>query len=107
MGQQALLEDVGVKLRPRVWTDSSAAIGVATRSGLGTIRHLETHTLWVQQHVRSGAVELRKVCGKVNPADLFTKFLESADRISNLVGLFGCEFREGRPAAAPLLRRAS
>ena len=85
IGQQALLEDLGIKVGARVWTDSSAAIGVANRSGLDKIHHLETHTLWVQQHVKSGAVELRKVNGKVNPADLFTKFLESSDRISNLV----------------------
>ena len=105
IGQRALLEDLGIKVGARVWTDSSAAIGVANRSGLGKIRHLETHTLWVQQHVKSRAVELRKVNGKVNPADLFTKFLESSERISNLVHLFGCEYREGRPKAAPALRK--
>ena len=49
---------------------------MASCSGLGKIRHFESHTLWVQQHVRSGAVELRKVDGKVNPADLFTKYVE-------------------------------
>ena len=105
MGQQALMSDLGIKVKCRVWTDSSAAIGVANRSGLGKIRHLETHTLWVQQHVRSGVVELRKVCGKVNPADLFTKYLESFDRIYNLLQLFGCEYRDGRAAPAPLLRK--
>ena len=61
--------------------------------------------MWVQQHVRSGAVELRKVNGKVNPADVFTKYLESFDRIPIFVELFGCDYREGRPAAAPLLRK--
>jgi hypothetical protein len=106
MGQQALFEDLGLKLEARVWTDSSAAVGVAKRSGLGKIRHLETHTLWVQQHVRSGRVELRKVKGTVSPADLFTKFLESGRKIDDLVSLFSCEFRTGRAAAAPLLRRA-
>ena len=94
IGQQALLEYLGIKVGARVWTDSSAAIGVANRSGLGKIRHLATHTLWVQQHVKLGAVELRRVNAKVNPADLFTKFLESSERIS-FFQLFGCEYREG------------
>ena len=68
------------------------------------MRHLETHTLWVQEKVRTGAIEVRKVRGDVNPADLFTKHLPSKDKIHQLVGLFGCECRSGRSEAAPLLR---
>ena len=64
-----------------------------------------THTLWVQQAVRSGAIELRKVRGDINPADLFTKHLSSRERVTNLTELFGCEFREGRPERAPQLRK--
>jgi hypothetical protein len=59
----------------------------------------------MQERVRSGAIELRKVNGLVNPADLFTKHLSSRERINELVGLFSCEFREGRPLAAPELRK--
>ena len=55
--------------------------------------------------MRSGAIELRKVNGLVNPADLFTKHLSSRERINELVGLFSCEFREGRSLAAPELRK--
>ena len=76
----------------------------ATRSGLGKIRHLETHTLWLQEKVRTKAISVRKVRGEVNPADLFTKHLPSRDKIHQLIGLFGCEYREGRAASAPLLR---
>ena len=43
--------------------------------------------------------------GESNPADLFTKHLESRGKLDLLVRLFGCEFREGMPAAAPALRR--
>ncbi len=45
LGYQALLRDLGVELPLRVWTDSSAAIGICTRQGLGKLRHLDTHTL--------------------------------------------------------------
>jgi hypothetical protein len=72
-----------------VWTDSSAALGIATRSGLGKLRLLETHTLWVQEKVRVGAIAVRKVRGDVNPADLFTKHLPSTDKIHQLTALFG------------------
>ena len=104
LGHQSLMDDLGLHLPVRVWTDSSAALGIASRSGLGKLRHLETHTLWVQEKVRTGAISLRKVWGEVNPADLFTKHLPSRDKVSQLLGLFGCEYREGRAAAAPLLR---
>ena len=46
-----------------------------------------------------------KARGEVNPADLRTKHLPSRERVEALVSLFGCEYREGRAAAAPLLRR--
>ena len=104
LGQQSLLRDLGVDLPVRVWTDSSAALGICSRSGLGKLRHLETHTLWVQEKIRTGAFVLMKVKGDVNPADLFTKHLSSSDRVKMLVSLFGCEYRSGRAASAPLLR---
>ena len=54
-----------------VWTDSSAALGIAIRSGLRKLRHLEM----------TGAIAVRKVAGDVNPADLLTKHLPSKDKI--------------------------
>ena len=104
LGHQSLMKDLGLNLPVCVWTDSSAALGIATRSGLGKLRHLETHTLWVQEKVRTGAIVVRKVAGEVNPADLFTKHLPSKDKIHQLTALFGCEYREGRSVTAPLLR---
>ena len=69
LGYQALLRDLDVKVPVRVWTDSTAFMGICGRQGLGKLRHIDTRSLWVQQKVRSGAVELRKVRGEVNPAD--------------------------------------
>ena len=105
LGYQALLSDLGVTAPLCVWTDSEAAIGICSRQGLGKLRHLDTHTLWIQQAVRSGRVGLRKVLGEKNPADLLTKHSLSRARLEMLVGVFGCQFIDGRAAAAPLLRR--
>ena len=105
LGYQALLRDIGVDAPLRVWTDSSAAIGICSRQGLGKLRHLDTHTLWIQQAVRSGRVDLRKILGEKNPADLLTKHSLSRDRLEKLVTLFGCRVLDGRPASAPLTRR--
>ena len=88
----------------RVWTDSSAALGICSRQGLGKLRHFDTHTLWVQQAVRSKRIDLKKVLGEENPADLFTKHSLSKERLDKLVALFDCQFREGRAKSAPAMR---
>ena len=80
-------------------------MGVGGRQGLGKLRHLECHSLWVQQRLRRKEFTLRKVASKCNPADIYTKHLESRGKLDQLVELFGCDFREGRPGAAPALRR--
>ncbi len=105
LGYQALLKDLGVTAPLRVWTDSSAAVGICTRQGLGKMRHLDTHTLWIQQAVRTRRVDLRKVDGEQNPADLLTKHSLSRGRMEKLVDLFGCRYLGGRAASAPLLRK--
>ena len=105
LGYKSLLNDLGVQLKTRVWTDSSATIGICSRQGLGKLRHINTRSLWVQQKIRGGALEVWKVKGEVNPADLFTKHLSSEQRIHDLLGLFGCRFSDGRAAAAPALRK--
>ena len=66
----------------------------------------QTHTLWVQERVRSGAIELRKVNGLVSPTDLFAKHLTSRDRVNQLIELFNCEYRDGRSTIAPELNPA-
>ncbi len=105
LGYQALLRDLGVELPLRVWTDSSAAIGICTRQGLGKLRHLDTHTLWIQQAVRTRRVDLRKVAGESNPADLLTKHSLSRQRLEDLVSLFGCRYLGGRADSAPRMRK--
>ena len=85
LGYQALLEDLGWKVDLRVWTDSTATIGICGRAGLGKLRHIDTRALWIQQRVKDASVELRKIKGEVNPADLFTKHLPSKQKIVDLL----------------------
>ena len=106
LGYQSLLKDLGIDLPVRLWTDSTAAIGICSRQGIGKVRHLDTHLLWVQQAVRAGRIDLRKVDGESNPADLFTKHPSSEEKLKGLVSLYDCEFRTGRPAAAPQVRQS-
>ena len=105
LGYQALLRDVGITLPVRVWTDSTATIGICGRQGLGKLRHIDAQCLWIQQRVRDKSLELYKVRGEDNPTDLFTKHLSSPDRIDSLLKFFGCVHRDGRFGLAPKLRK--
>ena len=50
---------------------------------------------------------LLKVAGEANPADLFTKHLESRAKLDQLVGLFNCRFVDSRAESAPSLRQST
>ncbi len=107
LGYQSLLRDLGLDLPLRAWTDSTVSMGICGRSGLGKLRHIDTQCLWLQQKVRTKAMELRKVKGTENPADLFTKHITSASHIEGLLKILGCEYRDGRLASAPALREGA
>ena len=95
LGYKAVMMDLGVDIDLRIWTDSSAAMGIAAGQGIGKVRHLDTKTLCTQQAIRIGRFELRKVKGTENPAGFFTKHVCPASKLEQLVELFGAEFREG------------
>ena len=75
MAVQSFCADLGIRLEVRLWTDSTACKGVSGRSGIGKLKHMEIQFLWLQDAVRRGRVQLCKVRGDVNPADLMTKHL--------------------------------
>ena len=60
-------------------TDSCAAKSFVSRRGLGKMRHLEIRDLWLQKEVNDGKVEVSKIRGDRNPADLMTKILGVRD----------------------------
>ena len=70
LGMKSMYRDMGVTIDIHVHTDAEAAKGVATRTGLGGVRHMAVHYLWVQERVNNGDIVLRKVWGNDNPADL-------------------------------------
>ena len=94
--------DLGVDVSLTILADSSAAIGICRRTGIGKVRHLAVGQLWVQERVRAGDFELHTHPGAQNPADMLTKAVnrELVDRHTAYVGL---SFEGGRPASAPLL----
>jgi hypothetical protein len=70
---------MGVTLKIRLKEDSSAAKGIAERTGLGKLRHVEVNQLWVQEKVKNKVIELTKVKGVDNLADALTKYVGNED----------------------------
>ena len=100
LGVQALAQDLGLTISLSVHADSSAAIGICRRSGIGRVRHLAVGQLWIQEHLRWGSFSLHKVRGDWNPADMLTKHLARAG-IDKLLGVSGVAREDGRTDSAP------
>ena len=60
-------------------TDSTAAKNLVSRQGFGKMKHIEIKDMWLQKEVRDGKVEVNKVPGDKNPADLMIKILSTKD----------------------------
>ena len=80
LGLIGMLGDIGVCSSVVVCTDASAAKGIASRRGLGKVRHIELCELWLQDQVARGKIQLVKICGEDNISDSLTK-PPDADRI--------------------------
>ena len=102
LGVMALLEDFGIKIRSALHTDASAAIGIVRRAGLGKLRHLNVRYLWLQDHLRGGEMDLHKVAGVANAADLVTKHL-GPGKAKNHLEAIGVRIEDGRATSAPTL----
>jgi hypothetical protein len=79
IGIRSLLADMGQEVQVEIIQDSTAAKGVASRLGIGKVKHLDVGWLWIQDAVRKGDLVLRKINGKVNPADVLTKPKSAAE----------------------------
>ena len=101
LGMQSLLKDLGWPMKIRIHSDATAAIGICRRKGLGKIRHLATTDLWIQDKVRSKQLELVKILGTENPADVLTKYV-NRQIMEAATAKMGLRSMAGRPACAPV-----
>ena len=58
IGLQSLAQDLGIALPLQLFADSSAALGICRRTGVGRVRHLAVGQLWVQERLREGHFSL-------------------------------------------------
>ena len=102
LGVISLMADFGIAINAKVHSDSSAAIGIVNRQGLGKVRHLNVQYLWLQDRVKRRDLTIAKVLGLENPADLMTKYLDNLSIIKHMWRM-GLDVSDGRAASAPTL----
>ena len=104
LGCASMCEDFGLP-RPTIILEyeAAAAKGICSRIGLGRIRHLSTTLLWLQGYIKKKLIEIRKVLGTENSADLGTKDVGEAI-MRKMLGKCGYVERSGRH---PLALRAA
>ena len=94
-----MLSDFCIKVTGQVLSDSTAALGIAHRKGLGRTRHIRVQYLWIQEKVDKKEIQLGKVHTHKNIADLMTKHLKTEDW-SRLMAEMGLNITPGRAEAS-------
>ena len=102
LGVAKLCRDLGMEVQGEVYADSSAALGIAQRSGQGKLRHLRVQALWVQEVRCARRLKYKKVLGSRNPADLLTKHVPR-ELLNAHLRTLGVEMVDGRAESAPTL----
>ena len=69
---------------------------------MGKIRHLDCTDLWVQEIIRTGRIELLKISGDDNPADVLTKYVEKP-LMTTMLNKMGMKSLTGRAKCAPAI----
>ena len=59
------------------------------------MRHVRVGLLWIQERVEEGDIDVKKIDGEQNPADLLTKNVNVA-KVERHIQIINEEFREGR-----------
>ena len=102
LGLQAMMRDIGMRVKVVLHTHSSAARGIIHTAVLGKLRHREVGYLWLQAAVAAKRLSVHKMLATENPADLLTKHLSAADMWKHL-GALHVSPEEGRSIAAPAI----
>ena len=102
LGVNGLMMDLGLSVELRVNTDSSAAKSIASRRGCGKVRRLEVRELWLQDRAAKGELQVKKVRGEDNLADILTKHV-GREILDKHMKSAGYERRTGRHWLSPTL----
>jgi hypothetical protein len=96
LSMMSIAGDFDIKMDGKVHSDSTAAIGIAYRRGLGgKTRHVRVQYLWIQEAIANRDIGIDKVGTQDNPADVLTKFV-GAELMNKHCNKMGVRFPEAR-----------
>jgi hypothetical protein len=84
------MTELGFDCPLTVYSDSSSALQVVHKKGLGKLRHIALRQLFLQEAIAAGTLKVAKVEGKFNVADIGTKH-QSAEQLARTRSLIGLE----------------
>ena len=87
LGINAIASDMGLSFKVIIETDASAANGIASRKGLGKVRHIDVSQLRLQDRVSTGDIAIEKLSTRINLADALTKHVDSGKLNSHMVSV--------------------
>ena len=108
LGAVSMLKDLGVDISKNtqidkavleVRVDASAGGGMTERRGAGRLRHIAIPTLWAQRLTQDGIINVTKIPGASNRADLGAKHLDGGSLCRQLERCRCCT-REDRAGIA-------
>ena len=79
LGLQSALKDFGINVEINLEIDAKATIGIVSRQGLGRLKHVEVHDLWIQEAVKRRRLRIQKIPRAINTADLLASPSKSED----------------------------
>ena len=100
MGAKSLLSDLGLDLDIRVSANATTAEALASIRGLGNMRHIAVHELWVREHAQNKTFTLVKIKNKFKPPDILTTCSTRAE-YGMIMEFVKHKFQEGRSKSAP------
>ena len=92
-GLISMYEDLGTLMNGLVLGFASASLTIVARRGLGKLRHLDTHYLWIQEKAVKGDLDFKRVADVDTGADLFTKTL-SWNEIQSDIQMWSLQFAQ-------------
>ena len=94
------MRDINVHCKIKILRDATAGKAIASRRGLGRVRHIDVSNLWIQEQVADESIELQKIKNVYNPADPMTKHLAETE-MQHCMELIDPESLDGRRPIEP------
>ena len=106
-GVISMAKDFGVILTGVVKSDSSSAIRIARRDGVGgQCRHIKLQYLWIQSKIKDGDLNLQKVIWTNNVADTMPKVVDRW-ALDKYMAAMSCTLLPGRADRASRAQKSA